>query len=137
MVSIVRGTIINIIFFNWPWLYFARVVLISHAQLLSTCPKPVWPWKSELNGLAVPANTLLVKRGAQASTGASRKENGPGLSAFITLQALRSHSLAFTYSCLMLPQTNHLSPRAGQLFPQTICRQTNAATREHCNEFRA
>lgn len=66
MVSVVRGTIINIFFFNWPRLYLARVILISHAQLLSTCPKPVWPWKSELNGLAVPANTLLVKRGAQA-----------------------------------------------------------------------
>lgn len=90
----------------------------------------------------MPANSLLTKGAAEASTGAATKGyegslGGPGPSAFITLQALGSNSLASTFSCLILPQTKDLSSGEGQFFSRPVCRRTSAATREDCNAFRA
>lgn len=128
-------------FFNWAWWYFTRVVLISHARLLSTCPKPVWLWKSELNGLgrSVPCQPTLCwcKEPLRPALALLERRAGPSeVRDCLHLSLRRSHSLAFTCSCLTPPQTNYLSSREGRFFPQTICRQTNAATREDCNAFR-
>lgn len=71
----------------------------------------------------MPAKSLFTKRAPWASTGTPIKESwsfwGSGLSAFIVLQTLGSSSLAFTYSCLILPQPRIWTQEKGSSFLRT------------------